>query len=57
MLQCWEYKPEMRPTFSGMVETLSHFLESVAEYMELSVDPGSDATKAIVLQNSNLIEV
>ena len=35
MLQCWELMPEMRPTFSSIVDSLSHFLETMVEYMEI----------------------
>lgn len=36
MLQCWELEPEMRPTFSSIVETLSLFLETMVDYMDIS---------------------
>ena len=36
MLQCWELEPEMRPTFTSIVGTLSHFLETMVDYMDIS---------------------
>jgi hypothetical protein len=36
MLQCWEFEPERRPSFSSIVDTLSHFLEAMVDYMDIS---------------------
>lgn len=36
MLQCWEFEQEKRPTFSNIVVTLSHFLEAMVDYMDIS---------------------
>ena len=69
MLQCWEFEPKMRPTFSSIVDTLSHFLEGMVEYMDISAfayrsepnataicgDSRSDAMT--VFKNDNFIEI
>ena len=35
MLQCWELDPERRPPFFNLVELLSNYLESIADYVDL----------------------
>ena len=35
MLECWEYEPEMRPTFASIVESLSLLLETMVGYMDI----------------------
>ena len=35
MLECWEFKPDMRPTFSAIVESLSLLLETMVGYMDV----------------------
>ena len=42
MLQCWEYDVETRPSFSSLVESLSKYLEAVADYMDF----GSESLEA-----------
>jgi len=32
---CWEDKPEKRPTFSEILQTLEWFLETTADYIDL----------------------
>ena len=60
MIQCWEFEPEMRPTFSNIVELLSSLLEAAADYME--TDPSSRKSTecsdestlgALILENTN----
>ena len=52
MLQCWESEPERRPTFSSIVDTLSHFLEAMVDYMDVGTFAGkSDETIASKLIN------
>ena len=34
MLQCWKFEPELRPSFSELVLSLSKFLEEFAGYMD-----------------------
>ena len=43
MLQCWEINPERRPSFSNLVDSLSNYLESLADY----VDFGSKSLEAM----------
>lgn len=43
MLQCWEIEPENRPTFSIIVDTLSHSLEAMVDYMDISTFAGKSA--------------
>ena len=35
MLQCWEFEPKKRPTFSNLVKSLSKCLETVAGYVDI----------------------
>ena len=35
MLECWEYKPDTRPTFAAIVESLSLLLETMVGYMDI----------------------
>lgn len=37
MLSFWEYKEEARPDFSTIVSTLSNYLESTSDYLNLNV--------------------
>lgn len=43
MLQCWKFEPERRPTFSSIVDTLSHLLEALVDYMDISTFAGKSA--------------
>lgn len=36
MLSFWEYKEEARPDFSTIVSTLSNYLESTSDYLNLN---------------------
>ena len=36
MLQCWEFEPNRRPTFSSIVDVLSQLLEAMVDYMDTS---------------------
>ena len=40
MLQCWEFDPTNRPAFSDLVNSLSHFLEAMADYMDIGAFGG-----------------
>ena len=35
MMSCWEYEPDERPSFSTLVDSLSQYLETMAEYMDV----------------------
>ena len=35
MLQCWEFAPKNRQTFSNLVQSLSQSLEAMADYMDI----------------------
>ena len=35
MLHCWELDPKDRPTFAGLVNSLSQSMESMASYMDV----------------------
>ena len=50
MMNCWEYEPDKRPSFSSLVVSLSQYLESMAEYM----DVGTSLSKAL---ETNEVEV
>ena len=41
MLQCWEFDPKNRPTFSNLVQSLSQSLEAMAGYMDIGAFGGS----------------
>lgn len=43
MLQCWKPEPELRPSFSGLVDSISNFLEGVAGYMDISAFEGNES--------------
>ena len=36
MLQCWDSKPQNRPTFSDIAASLSQSLEAMADYLDTS---------------------
>ena len=36
MLQCWEPEAALRPSFSGLVESISALLENFAGYMDIN---------------------
>ena len=57
MLQCWERDPEMRPTFSSIVELLSSSLETIANYMETGPSTIGDnhISGATILENNNCL--
>lgn len=71
MLQCWEFEPEMRPTFSSIVVSLSQFLEAMVDYMDISTfanwSTGSTASTvmngnskpdtATIFENDSFIEI
>lgn len=64
MIQCWEFQPEMRPTFSSIVELLSSLLEAAADYMETgpnnhkSTQSSDEYTLgALILENTDVLEV
>ena len=46
MLQCWELEPQERPTFAAIVESLSHFLETMVDYMDIGGFSGSNGEVA-----------
>ena len=69
MLRCWEFDPDMRPSFSSLVDSLSSSLAAMADYMDSDVFGGNlssqpEATEtsghpksgAIVLKNINFLE-
>ena len=35
MMSCWEYEADKRPSFSTLVESLSQYLEVMAEYVDV----------------------
>ena len=35
MMQCWEFDPDKRPSFSSLVDSLSQSLEGMANYMDI----------------------
>ena len=37
MLECWDANPQTRPSFADMVVRLDSLLESVAEYLDISI--------------------
>ena len=45
MRQCWEFKPESRPSFSSLVKSLSKFLESIAGYIDFNAFGGQGELK------------
>lgn len=47
MLTFWDRKPEDRPTFSSIVQSLSSYLESTSDYLDLStvVNKENNTTK------------
>ena len=47
MCQCWEFKPESRPSFSNLVKSLSKFLESISHYIDFNtvITGGQDELK------------
>ena len=36
MLQCWEYEPEKRPTFTELYAKTASYVERMAGYLELN---------------------
>lgn len=36
MESCWDAKPDSRPTFSVILSTIDHLLESSADYVDLT---------------------
>ena len=36
MLQCWELEPQERPMFAATVQSLSCFLETMVDYMDIA---------------------
>ena len=44
MLQCWELEPDLRPSFSNLVESVSNFLENMVGYMDISAFTKSKAS-------------
>ena len=35
MLECWELAPQIRPTFSLLIQSLSTFLENIVGYTDI----------------------
>ena len=44
MLQCWELEPDLRPSFSNLVESVSNILENMAGYMDIGAFTKSKAS-------------
>jgi len=42
MLECWDANPQTRPSFADMMVRLDSLLESVAEYLDISIVVTSD---------------
>ena len=42
MLDCWDANPQNRPSFADMVIRLDSLLESVAEYLDISIVVSND---------------
>ena len=38
MLQCWEYRPEDRPSFKSVHGKISKYVEGIAGYLEVNFD-------------------
>ena len=36
MIECWEYKPEKRPSFKELKAITSNFIQNVAGYLEIN---------------------
>ena len=47
MLQCWESVPDERPSFEILYKNTSKYIEGIAGYLEISINPfvGHDLTK------------
>lgn len=45
-MSCWEYEPNDRPLFSSLVDSLSLYLETMAEYMDIGGSRLKSASRA-----------
>ena len=57
MIRCWEFEPDGRPSFASLVDTLSWYLEAMADYMDL----GSSTSKSLegkeTVVNTGILEL
>ena len=57
MIRCWEFEPDGRPSFTSLVDTLSWYLEAMADYMDL----GSSTSKSLegneTVVNTGILEL
>jgi len=52
MLKCWDANPQTRPSFADMVVRLDSLLESVAEYLDISIVVTNDKDLDTGLNNA-----
>ena len=52
MMQCWEFDPANRPSFSALVDSLSWQLEVTAEYMDI----GNNLSKSTAKKGDHCVD-
>ena len=56
MVKCWEFEPENRPSFQELCKSTSSYIERIAGYQEMSINPFKGAADTVVKEEEEIGE-